>query len=85
MSLQQYKNIETFNTSNDPVSVERIDSLQSEFFAVDIEKSIYFNANILNKTINSKVELHIYSDETWLTGNHSVNIEFCFYFVFSSS
>jgi hypothetical protein len=73
--LNQYKNIETFNNSNDPVSVERIDSLQSEFFAVDIEKSIYFNANILNKTINSKVELHIYSDETWLTGNHSVNID----------
>ena len=74
MSLHQYKNIETFNNSNKANSGERIDVTKSKFFALDVEKSIYYNSKILNKQQNSKVELHLYSDETWLSGNHLVNI-----------
>ncbi len=74
MSLQQYKNIDTFLNSDKSLSTNRIQHKQSELFALDAVNSIYYNDDILNRTDSSRVEVHLYSNQTWTTGNHNINL-----------
>ena len=68
--LKQYKNI-AVNENAKSFSAERIDRTKLNLISYDSDAAYYVNDNIITDA-NSKLELHVYSGETWLTGNHSV-------------
>jgi len=72
--LTQYKNI-TQNLNAKSFSAERIDQTKSDFVSYDANQAILQNDEILNVSKDSKIELHVYSGDTWLTGNHSVQLQ----------
>jgi hypothetical protein len=72
--LKQYKNInENINVKS--FSAERIDRTKLNLISYDETQAFYPNDEILKTDTNSKIELHVYSGETWLTGNHSVQLK----------
>tara|TARA_R110000851_G_scaffold16527_3_gene53659 strand:- start:4153 stop:7734 length:3582 start_codon:yes stop_codon:yes gene_type:complete len=72
--LNQYKNINEIVNSKTSLSGVRISNKQSEFFSKDLDNSYYFNDKILSRTNESRIEFHIYSNDTWISGNHKVNL-----------
>ena len=68
--LNQYKNINE-NQNAKSFSAERIDRTKLNLISYDSDAAYYVNNNIITDA-NSKLELHVYSGETWLTGNHSI-------------
>ena len=65
--LTQYKNKNTFSTKG-PSSTLRFSDVELELLRK--------NVTVLPKTIPGfdSVELHMYSNDTWITGNHSVKL-----------
>jgi len=65
--LTQYKNINEIKTSQKSISATRLDSKKSELlsYKIDINSEI---SNPLN--LNNKTEIHFYSGDNWITGNH---------------
>jgi hypothetical protein len=72
--LTQYKNI-TQNLNAKSFSAERIDRTKSDFVSYDANQAILQNNEILKVSKDSKIELHVYSGDTWLTGNHSIQLQ----------
>jgi len=67
MSLTQYKNIDQILEAKNSLSANRIDKTQLQTINTSFKNPITFNNDIVNK---STVEFHIYSRETWITGQH---------------
>ena len=67
--LKQYKNIAE-NQNAKSFSAERIDQAKLNLISYDSAAAYAVNTDIAKEA--SKVELHVYSGETWITGNHSV-------------
>ena len=67
MSLTQYKNIDQILSAKNSLSADRIDKTQLQNITTNLLDPVTFNNNIVN---NSTVEFHIYSGETWITGQH---------------
>jgi len=70
--LDQYKNIEQIQAKNGSVSAERLSRSKTNFLSFDADESIYFNPEISAQGFDSRTELHVYNNNTWITGNHSV-------------
>jgi hypothetical protein len=73
--LNQYKNIDQIKSAKQSISADRIDRTKSEFLSYDIEESVYSNKNIINGLDSSKIEMHVYAGDSWLTGNHQVQFQ----------
>ena len=73
--LSQYKNINQIISANKSIPAERFDRTKSEFFSFDAENSIYSNKEIIEGLDSSKVEMHVYAGDTWLTGNHKIQFQ----------
>jgi hypothetical protein len=73
--LTQYKNIKQIQTASGSISAERLSKNKTEFVSFDDNEAVYFNTDILRRTDDSRLELHVYSNETWITGNHKVQPE----------
>ena len=73
--LSQYKNINQIISANKSITAERFDRTKSEFFSFDAENSIYSNKEIIEGLDSSKVEMHVYAGDTWLTGNHKIQFQ----------
>jgi len=65
--LTQYKNIEQILEAKKSISAERLDRTILQNIRTNFINPITFNNDIVNK---STVEFHIYSGETWITGQH---------------
>ena len=65
--LTQYKNIEQILEAKKSISAERLDRNILQTIRTSFINPVSFNNDIVNK---STVEFHIYSGETWLTGQH---------------
>ena len=65
--LTQYTNIDEILSANQSISAQRIERSQTQYsqFSGD---GVAFDPNI----ISNKIELHLYSGETWITGNHAI-------------
>lgn len=70
--LSQYKNIEEIKTAKGAVSAERFDHTKKEFLSYDLQQTYFSNKDILKVSTDSRLELHIYSGDTWVTGNHKI-------------
>ena len=75
--LSQYKNIDQILSTNKSISGLRIDKLRSDYLSFDAAERVSPVTAIVSPDPNSniKTELHIYSDEDWITGNHSIQLE----------
>ena len=70
--LSQYKNLNEILKSNQSIHGTRIpENLESQFQSAQ-DSLIIYNTDIYNYFDSSRVELHIYSDDTWITGNHNI-------------
>ena len=70
--LSQYKNIEEINTAKQAVSADRFGKLKRNFFAYDANNHFITNTNIVTPSQNIQTELHVYSGDNWITGNHKI-------------
>jgi hypothetical protein len=70
--LDQYKNTAQIQAKNGSVSAERLSKSKTNFLSFDADESIYFNPEIAAQGLDSRTELHVYNNNTWITGNHSV-------------
>jgi len=70
--LTQYKNIDQILQATGSVSAERIPSIRAQHLSRDRNNLIQFNTEITTQTENQKIEIHVYSNDTWITGNHHV-------------
>jgi len=73
--LKQYKNIDQILTAEKSISGERISKSKTDFLDFDTEERIFFNSEILKQSYDQRIELHVYSENTWITGNHRIGIE----------
>lgn len=73
--LTQYKNIDQIKLASGSISAERFSRSKTDFLSFDAEEFIYFNTDIVKQNEMQRVELHIYADDTWITGNHKVSIQ----------
>ena len=73
--LIQYKNIEQIQTASGSISAERLSRSKTEFASFDAEEAIYFNTEINKQTEDQRIEMHVYAGDTWITGNHRVQLE----------
>ena len=67
--LTQYKNIEQISLAKKSISAQRIDTVQLQNINSNFSNPITFNDNIINK---STVEVHLYSGNDWVSGQHKV-------------
>lgn len=71
--LTQYKNIQQIKTTNKSVTGQRFTDVENALLKYPIFTRKYPVINELTNSNNaSKIELHLYSNDTWITGNHSV-------------
>ena len=70
--LDQYKNTAQIQAKNGSVSAERLSQSKTKFLSFDADESIYFNPAISSQGFDSRTEFHVYNNNTWVTGNHSV-------------
>jgi hypothetical protein len=73
--LKQYKNIDQIKTAEKSISATRIDTSQSDFFSYDKNNRIQQIPEITNQADDIRIEFHAYSDDTWVTGNHRLNLQ----------
>ncbi len=73
--LTQYKNIDQIRLATKSVSGERIDRSRTEFASYDANESTFFNRDIINVTNDNRIEFHVYSGTSWLTGNHKIQFQ----------
>lgn len=67
--LTQYKNIDSILNATGPVIAERYAPATSALFK---QNGYSFNPDISSYPVGSRLELHVYSNDTWLTGKHWV-------------
>ena len=68
--LTQYKNIDQILSANQSLSAQRFDSTLLGTVTTNKLTPVSYNADIINK---STVEFHIYSGDTYITGQHKNN------------
>jgi hypothetical protein len=69
--LTQYKNIDKILNAKTSISGERfVDSVKSKLKYVNVVNPVSRNLEIATAAAN--IELHIYANDTWITGNHVV-------------
>ena len=66
--LTQYKNISDIQSATGSLAASRFLEEHSSQFNVSIKP----NADITQPDASDIIEMHIYGDQTWITGNHSV-------------
>lgn len=73
--LTQYKNINEILSANKSISADRLPVAKLNFVNYAENVPVYFNSEITTQTTNSGLELHVYNNDTWITGNHQVVIK----------
>ena len=73
--LSQYQNTAQINSAINSISADRFDRTKTEFFAYDLQESIVSNKDIINVTDASRIEMHVYTADTWITGNHKIQFQ----------
>jgi len=71
--LEQYKNINEIKSASTSLSADRLDSQQSELLSYDIvvDSTVMQTEDDINVN-DQKYEVHFYSGNSWVTGNHQV-------------
>ena len=71
--LTQYKNITQINSSKQSVSAERLTPTQLNLISYPAAERRYIAVNsITSNDENNRLELHVYSNAEWISGNHKI-------------
>jgi len=73
MSLKQYTNIEEILNADKSISAQRLEKKSSDLLSFPINKHVDFNV-ALSPEKSRLLELHIYANDVWITGNHTVQV-----------
>ena len=73
--LNQYKNITDIKSTTKSISAERIDRTKLDVVTYSTQQPIFFNTDIINSTDDSRLEFHVYVDDSWITGNHKIQLQ----------
>jgi len=72
--LTQYKNIEQINNTAKSVSATRLPILKTSLLSYNANERVKQIPKLVQQTNESRIELHVYSGDTWLTGNHKIQV-----------
>jgi hypothetical protein len=70
--INQYKNIDQIKSATQSVSAERIERKKLDLVERDLYNGYYLNTDIINSNKDSVIEMHVYVNDSWITGNHTV-------------
>ena len=70
--INQYKNIDQIKSATQSVSAERIERKKLDLVSRDLYSGYYLNTDIINSQKDSVIEMHVYINDAWITGNHTV-------------
>jgi hypothetical protein len=73
--LNQYKNITDIKSTTKSISAERIDRTKLDVVTYSTQQPIFFNTDIVNSVDDSRIEMHVYVDDSWITGNHKIQLQ----------
>lgn len=73
--LTQYKNIDQILQATASVSAERIPALKTQYGSSERRLLTRFNTDITTQGVDNKIELHVYSEDNWITGTHQVSVQ----------
>ena len=71
--LSQYKNISEIRSAKTAVQADRFGYLKRNLFSFDAAKTYIEKPQIIKG--DARVELHVYSGDNWVTGNHQVTVK----------
>ena len=69
--LTQYKNITDIKATTKSISAERIERSKLDVISYSTSQPIFLNNYIVNSD-QSRLELHVYADDSWITGDHKI-------------
>ena len=72
--LTQYKNIDQILQATASLSAERLPISKTQYVSTFKNESVKFNTDITTQGIDNKIELHVYSNDSWITGTHQISI-----------
>ena len=67
--LKQYKNIEDIEFGKS-FSTIRFDA--DDLISYSRDSKYYANDEIVKEDVDRRIELHLYSNDTWISGNHKI-------------
>lgn len=73
--ITQYKNIEQIQTATKSIPGARIEKSKTDLLSYSATDRITQIPELTSATIDSRIELHVYSGDTWITGNHKVQLQ----------
>ena len=73
--LTQYKNIDQIKAPGKSLVATRFPTVKSQLFSYDANQTVTPNTNIINVDESNRIEFHVYSDDTWLSGNHKISFQ----------
>jgi hypothetical protein len=73
--FKQYSNIDQIKSARKSITAQRIPELKSSLFKIDMNQTYIPNTNIITNDQYNRIELHAYSDETWISGNHKIQFQ----------
>lgn len=73
--LTQYKNINEILSAQKSISAERIPEIQRRLFSREQDGLVTINNSIVTQTIDDRIELHVYSGDSWISGTHQLNLQ----------
>ena len=73
--LTQYKNIDQIQLADKSISATRIDKSKSDLLSYDKNTRVRQVPDIVKQDDDIRVEFHAYSNNSWVTGNHSVTLQ----------
>ena len=73
--FKQYKNINQIKLSSKSTTAERFPVSKTQLFTIDKNQTYIPNTDIINNTTDTRIELHVYSQDTWISGNHKVSFK----------
>jgi hypothetical protein len=72
--LTQYKNIDRIQHASASISAERFPIEKKQYLSYDRKSFTIFNTDITTQSEDHKLELHVYSGDSWITGTHQLSI-----------
>jgi len=74
--IKQYSNIDQIKSAVKSIAAQRLPQSKQQFFSVDKRGNTYdVNTDIVTDNTNNRIEFHVYSDESWVTGNHKISFQ----------
>jgi hypothetical protein len=73
--ITQYKNIDQIQTATKSVIATRLEKSKTDLLSYSADERISRVPQLTSPTNSSRIELHIYSGDSWITGNHKVQLQ----------